>query len=48
MIMGMDVYGKKPTTEEGKYFRNNIWFWGMLAEYIYEVAPTIATGFVIW
>ena len=22
--MGMDVYGKKPTTEEGQYFRNSV------------------------
>jgi hypothetical protein len=39
--MGMDVCGKKPTTEEGKYFRNSIWFWLPLADYMYEVTPTI-------
>jgi len=31
--MGMDVFGKNPTTEEGKYFRNNVWWWRPLWEY---------------
>ena len=25
--MGMDVHGRKPTTEAGEYFRANIWSW---------------------
>lgn len=25
--MGMDVYGKKPDSEAGKYFRASIWSW---------------------
>lgn len=25
--MGMDVYGKRPTKKEGKYFRANVWSW---------------------
>ena len=25
--MGMDVYGRKPVAEAGKYFRANIWSW---------------------
>jgi hypothetical protein len=25
--MGMDVYGRNPDAEEGKYFRSNIWSW---------------------
>jgi hypothetical protein len=37
--MGMDVCGKKPTSEEGEYFCNNVHAWRSLAEYIYEVAP---------
>jgi hypothetical protein len=40
--MGMDVYGKNPTTEGGEYFRNNVHAWVSLAEYIYEAAPDIA------
>ena len=25
--MGMDVFGKQPISETGKYFRNNVWWW---------------------
>ena len=25
--MGMDVYGVDPTTEDGAYFRRNVWGW---------------------
>ena len=25
--MGMDVYGKNPNNDEGKYFRANVWSW---------------------
>jgi hypothetical protein len=35
--MGMDVYGKAPTVEEGKYFRNNLWWWRPLWTYVEEV-----------
>ena len=27
ITMGMDIYGRKPTSEAGKYFRANIWSW---------------------
>jgi hypothetical protein len=40
--MGMDVYGANPATEEGKYFRNTVWWWHPLADYINEIAPNIA------
>jgi hypothetical protein len=40
--MGMDVSGRKPTTEQGEYFRNSVWWWGPLANYIWQVAPEIA------
>lgn len=36
--MGMDVYGLAPTSEIGKYFRNNVWWWRPLASYIQIVA----------
>jgi hypothetical protein len=32
--MGMDVYGRKPTSETGNYFRNNVWWWRPLADFI--------------
>jgi hypothetical protein len=25
--MGMDIYGRNPTSEAGKYFQANIWSW---------------------
>ena len=32
--MGFDVYGVKPKNETGKYFRNNIWWWRPIWQYI--------------
>jgi hypothetical protein len=32
--MGMDVYGKSPKSEEGEYFRANIWSWRPIHELI--------------
>lgn len=32
--MGMDVYGKNPTSEAGDYFRANIWSWSPILERI--------------
>lgn len=37
--MGMDVYGKNPTTPEGEYFRNNVWWWHPLWTLCCEVDP---------
>ena len=31
--MGMDVYGKSPTSDKGAYFRNNVWWWHPLWDY---------------
>ncbi len=41
--MGMDVYGKKPKTQKGEYFRNNVWYWHPLWDYCQYVSPEIAT-----
>jgi len=38
----MDVYGKQPTAEVGNYFRNNVWWWRPLWDYVEEVAPQLA------
>lgn len=46
--MGMDVYGKAPTSEAGEYFRNNIWWWGPLARYCIAVAPEICERCESW
>ncbi len=39
--MGMDVYGKNPENETGRYFRASVWGWHPLAEYLTEVAPDL-------
>jgi hypothetical protein len=46
--MGMDVIGRAPTSERGKYFDNNISWWHPLASYCNEVAPEIASGCRLW
>lgn len=46
--MGMDVYGKAPTAEEGKYFRNDHGWWGPLFAYCVEVAPEIESVCPYW
>ena len=32
--MGFDIYGLQPENEKGKYFRNNVWGWKPLADYV--------------
>ncbi len=39
--MGMDVYGLKPKTEKGEYFRNNVWYWHPLWDFCDEVAADL-------
>jgi len=34
--MGFDLYGNKPENEKGDYFRNNVWWWRRLADYVCE------------
>ena len=46
--MGMDVYGVNATTEKGEYFRNNVWWWRPLAEFICETYPEIARKCENW
>lgn len=46
--MGMDIYGKDPTTENGKYFRNSIWAWHPLASYIVENHKDLSSGCKSW
>lgn len=35
--MGMDVYGRAPTSDEGEYFRSSIWTWPTVIEAIASV-----------
>jgi hypothetical protein len=37
--MGMDLFGKAPTSEKGNHFRRNIWWWHPLWDYCVDVAP---------
>ena len=41
--MGMDVFGNNPRNKEGEYFRNNVWWWRPLADFILECYPEIAS-----
>jgi DnaJ-class molecular chaperone len=34
--MGFDLYGLRAKAEKGEYFRNNVWWWHPLAEYVLE------------
>jgi hypothetical protein len=39
--MGMDVYGSKPMSKTGEYFRNSCWWWPTLWQYCETVAPEL-------
>ena len=42
--MGMDVYGRAPTSESGEYFRANVWSWHPIWNYCEVLAPDRGTG----
>ena len=42
--MGMDVYGLKPSSATGKYFRNTVWYWTPLWTYVCKVCPDLLTS----
>jgi hypothetical protein len=46
--MGMDVIGENPTSKVGSYFRNTDSWWPPLAEYVWKVAPEIASRCTYW
>lgn len=46
--MGMDVFGKAPVSSEGKYFRNSVWWWHPLADYITHSHPDLAAPCELW
>jgi len=39
--MGMDVYGRNPSSEEGEYFRANIWSWRPIHMLIVELCSDL-------
>ena len=46
--MGMDVYGRAPKSEKGEYFRNNVWWWHPLADFICANYGDIARHCAEW
>ena len=47
-MMGVDIYGLNPITNEGDYFRMTWWFWRPIAEYCRKIAPEIAAKCKHW
>ena len=39
--MGMDVYGKDPSSDQGEYFRNNVWYWRPLWSFCEFASPQV-------
>lgn len=39
--MGMDVWGREPSSEQGKYFRNNVWWWRPLWDYCCDIGAAV-------
>ena len=39
--MGMDISGRKPVSETGSYFRNNVWWWRPLWSYCCNVGEDL-------
>src|SRR5947209_5860046 len=39
--MGMDVFGRKPTSEAGEYFRANVWGWGPIHALMVELCSDL-------
>jgi len=44
----MDVFGKAPSTEAGEYFRNNVWWWHPLAEFLQTTYPDLTAACTYW
>lgn len=45
--MGMDIYGRAPTHEDGKYFRANIWSWAPILKLITRANREHKLGLVL-
>jgi hypothetical protein len=41
--MGMDVYGNKPKSTKGEYFRASVWSWHPIWDYCLDLHPSIAS-----
>jgi len=41
--MGFDIVGINPKNKKGEYFRNNVWWWRRLADFVIHVSEDILT-----
>ena len=41
--MGFDLYGESPKNKNGEYFRNNVWWWRPLWQYVAQECSDIIT-----
>jgi len=41
--MGFDLFGRNAKVDKGEYFRNNVWWWRPLWDYVCEVCEDILT-----
>ena len=41
--MGFDLYGEAPAAKDGGYFRNNVWWWRPLWQYVCNACPGVLT-----
>jgi hypothetical protein len=39
--MGFDIYGMAPKDAENNYFRNNVWWWRRLWNFVCTICPNI-------
>lgn len=46
--MGMDIFGNKPSSEAGVYFRASVWSWRPIAEYVTTRHPALTKGCRHW
>lgn len=46
--MGMDVYGKNPSSPKGRYFQRNVWGWHAPPDLIEELAPDLYEKCEYW
>lgn len=46
--MGMDVFGNRPSSSTGRYFRRSVWGWRPLAQLVTTLCPKQSSGCRYW
>jgi hypothetical protein len=46
--MGMDVFGNRPSSRTGQYFRRSVWGWRPLAQLVTMLCPKQSSGCRYW